>query len=100
MIDDAIRKWLATRKEAALRINPETADVFPTYVQIMDPYRDPDLPEEYGPEGLGCFARSPGGDTWVWFGDLPEAICDVLQKKHRKTLALVFYAPAPPSDAH
>jgi hypothetical protein len=72
-------QWLAVRKEAALQIDPETAEVDWTYAQTLDPYGvDPDLPEEYQQIGRGYFARSPGSDVWVSFYDLPEATCDRL----------------------
>src|SRR5262249_48823397 len=34
----------------------------------------------------GYFARSPGSEVWVWFGDLPDAIEDALWKKHKRKL--------------
>jgi hypothetical protein len=72
-------QWLAVRKEAALHVDPETAEVDWTYGQIPDPYGvDPDLPEECQCVGRNYFARSPGSDVWVWFGDLPEATRDRL----------------------
>jgi hypothetical protein len=33
-------RWLAARKEAALRIDPETAQVFWEHGQVLDPYWD------------------------------------------------------------
>jgi hypothetical protein len=33
------------------------------------------------------FAKAPGSDVWVWFGDLPEATAAALWKKHERTLA-------------
>jgi hypothetical protein len=33
------------------------------------------------------FARAPGGDVWVWFGDLPDNIRDALWEKHKSHLA-------------
>jgi MT-A70 len=75
MTDDmTVEQWLAIRKEAALQIDPETAEVMWKYGHIMDPYGvDPDLPEEYQCVGRAYFARFPGGDVWVSFYDLPEA---------------------------
>jgi hypothetical protein len=38
---------LAIRKEAGLKLDPETAEVEWCYAQTLDPYRvDPDLPEQ------------------------------------------------------
>ena len=53
-----------------------------------DPYGvDPELPEEYWQVGREYFARSPGSDVWVWFGDLPDATRDALWEKHKAKLA-------------
>jgi len=61
------------RREVGRSIDPDTAEVIFTHEQVGDPYgeRD-DIPEEYRQVGRAYFARPPGGDTWVWFGDLPE----------------------------
>jgi hypothetical protein len=71
-------QWLSLRKEAALKINPETAEVeWTLYVQTLDPY---------GLEwqvGRKYFARSPGSDIWVWFGDLPDTTQHALWEKHK-----------------
>jgi hypothetical protein len=86
--EGVVKQWLAIRKEAALQIDPETAEVEWTYAQTLDPYGiDPDLPEEYQCVGREYFARSPRSDVWVWFGDLPDAIRDVLWEKHKSRLA-------------
>jgi hypothetical protein len=54
-------RYLAIRKEAALQIDPETAEFSWGWGQIMDPYGvDPDLPEEYN-----CIGR-------ISFYDLPK----------------------------
>ena len=69
----------ALRKAVGLQIDPETAEVEWTYAQTLDPYGDdPNLPEEYQQVGREYFARSPGSDVWVWFGDLPKATRDAL----------------------
>jgi hypothetical protein len=83
MTDEERKIWRATRKEAGLKIDPETAEVECIYVRILDPYGIyPDPPEEYQQVGREYFARAPGSDVWVSFGDLPEATCDALWKKH------------------
>ena len=88
MTDEERKSWLTIRKEAALEIDPETADVDWDYAQTLDPYGvDPELPEEYQQIGREYFARSPGSDVWVWFGDLPDATREALWKKHRSKLA-------------
>jgi hypothetical protein len=74
-----LEDWLAARKETGLLIDPETAEVLWTYAQTLDPYGvDPELPEELQQIGREYFARSPGSDVWVWFGDLPDATRDAL----------------------
>jgi hypothetical protein len=78
-----IQQWLAIRKEAGLHIDPETAEVYWTYTRILDPYGViPDLPEdpeEYQQIGRTYFARSPGSDVWVWFGDLSDETRNALR---------------------
>ncbi len=83
----AIEQWLQIRREAGLRIDAETAEVIWIYAQTLDPYgvHSP-LPEEYQQVGREYFARSPGENIWVWFGDLPDTTCDQLWEKHRKQL--------------
>jgi hypothetical protein len=88
MTDEERQAWLAIRKEAGLKIDPETAEVEWTYAQTLDPYGVyPELPEECQQVGREYFARSPGSDVWVNFHDLPEATRDALWKKHRPKLA-------------
>ena len=74
-----IEKWLAIRKAEALKIDPDTAEVGWEYGQTLDPYGVcPDLPEEYQQVGREYFARAPGSEVWVHFGDLPketEIVC-------------------------
>ena len=83
-----IQDWLASRKEAGLKINPETAEVCWTYALTLDPYGIyPDLPEEYHQVGRAYFARSPGSDVWVEFGDLPDETHNALWERHKSQLA-------------
>jgi hypothetical protein len=83
-----VEHWLKIWKDAALQIDPKTAEVDWIYAQTLDPYGvDPDLPEEYRQVGRAYFARSPVNDVWVWFGDLPDATRDVLWDKHSSKLA-------------
>ena len=83
-----VEEWLAIRKEAALKIDPATAEVDWVYALTLDPYGvGPDLPEEDRQVGREYFVRSPGSDVWVWFGDLPETTRDALWKKHKSKLA-------------
>jgi hypothetical protein len=82
-----VEQWLAIRREEALRIDPETAEVFWTYAQTFDPYGVERVPEELRQIGREYFARSPGSDVWVWFGDLPNTVAAALWEKHRSQLA-------------
>jgi hypothetical protein len=83
-------QWLAIRKEAGLKIDPETAEVDWNYGQTLDPYGVCDeweLPEEFHCVGREYFARSPGSDIWVEFGDLPEETRERLWARHSRKLA-------------
>jgi hypothetical protein len=76
------------RKAVGFQIDPETAEVDWTYAQTLDPYGDDqNLPEECQQVGREYFARCPGSDLWIWFGDLPDATRDALLKKHKSRLA-------------
>jgi hypothetical protein len=87
--EGTVEQWLQVRKEAALRIDAETAEVFWTYGLTMDPYGVlPDLPEEYRQIGREYFARSPESDIWVSFSDLPNDTCKKLWEMHKHKLAL------------
>jgi len=83
-----IEEFLAIRKEEGLKIDPKTAEVMWIYAQTLDPYGVySDLPEECQQVGREYFARSPGSDIWVNFGDLPETTRDALWGKHKRQLA-------------
>ena len=79
--DMSVDQWLAIRKEAALHINPDIAEVFWCYAKTLDPYGVYDLPEEYSQIGREYFARAPESDVWVAFHDLSEPTRDALWKK-------------------
>ena len=83
-----IEQWLQVRKEAGQQIDPETAEVEWVYAQTLDPYGVyPDLPEECKQVGREYFARSPGSEIWVWFGDLPDETRETLWEMHGSKLA-------------
>jgi hypothetical protein len=68
-----IEKWLAIREAEGLKIDPDTAEVDWEYRQTLDPYGVcPDLLEEFQQVGREYFARAPGSEVWVHFGDLPK----------------------------
>jgi hypothetical protein len=77
-----VQNWLAIRKEAALQIDPETADVMWVYVEVADPYGIDPMPEEWYVDKEN-FYRSPGSDVWISFRDLPEATKKALHQKRR-----------------
>ena len=79
-----VKEWLAIRKQAALKIDPETAEVTWIYAEECDPYGvHPDLPAGWSCVSRAQFARSPGSDVWVDFGDLLAATRDALWERRR-----------------
>ena len=65
----SVEQWLAIRKEAGLKIDPETAEVMWTYAQTLDPYGVyPDLPVEcdcVGREYLPVFPEATFGSAFA-----------------------------------
>ena len=79
---EAVEEWLAIRKRAGLEIDPATAEIMWTHEFTIDPYGVcSDLPEELRQIGRVYFARAPGSDIWVSFGDLPNATREALWKR-------------------
>lgn len=77
-----VKEWLAARRQAGLKLDPKNAEIDYSYGQILDPYRiGPKVPSELYQGGRIYFARSPGSDIWVEFGDLPESTRKALWKK-------------------
>jgi hypothetical protein len=96
MNDQEREQYMAVIKEAALKIDAETAEVDWDWGWQRDPY----CLFEHGDDwedniGRNRWARSPGSEVWVHFGDLPEATRDALRKKH-KSLGAAFSVGAPP----
>ena len=83
----AVDQWLAIRKEEGLKIDPSTAEVVWSYTQVLDPYGVNPPPPEADCVGRAYFARRPGSDVWVEFGDLPEETRDALWERHKSKLA-------------
>ena len=84
----AVDQWLAIRKEEALKIDPSTAEVDWSYALILDPYGVyPATSRGIPCVGRAYFARRPGSDVWVEFGDLPEETRDALWERHKSKLA-------------
>jgi hypothetical protein len=68
-----VENLLAIRREEGLKIEPATAEVSWWYALTLDPYGVyPELSEEEQIVGKVYFARRPGSEVWVEFGDLPE----------------------------
>ena len=83
-----IRQWLQIRKDEAMRIVPETAEVDWSYVLDFDPYGiGLKLSPEESQVGRGYFARNQGSDIWVLFRDLPEETRRRLWDMHSSELA-------------
>ena len=79
--DSETKAWLDKRKREALLIDPATAEVDWSFGQALDPYgMIPDLPEKLQQVGREYFARRPGSDIWVHFGDLPHDVRRKLRK--------------------
>ena len=86
--DPETKAWLDERKREALLIDPATAEVDWSFGQTLDPYgMIPDLPEELQQAGREYFARRPGSDIWVNFGDLPDDVRRKLRKHPNAKLA-------------
>jgi hypothetical protein len=87
MLDEDVERLLASRKEAGLKIDPETAEVCADWGPVGDPYGVYSaVPEQSGQVGRRYFARSPGSDIWVHFWDLPDETREVLER-HKSELA-------------
>jgi hypothetical protein len=71
------------RTMAGKRIDPQTADVWFEYGQILDPYRDggPMTDPECYCVGRVWFAADPHDRVAVWWGDLPKATAKALEEK-------------------
>lgn len=80
----SVDEWRAIHREEGRRINPDTAEVFWTYGQIADPYGFGNLPPGYECLGPLHFARRPGSEIWVEFGDLPQATLDALRERMKR----------------
>jgi hypothetical protein len=83
-----LEEWEAWRRAAGLHIDPKTAEVRWDYRQVVNPYGVwPDIPEECDCIRRAYFARSPGMNVWIEFGDLPDSTRKTLWAKHQDRLA-------------
>jgi hypothetical protein len=88
-VEISVEEWLAIRKEAAKKIDPYTAEVRWNYALVADPYGvHTDLTDEEQCIGRVYFARSPGSDIWVEFGDLTAETLTVLRECGQERRAL------------
>lgn len=67
------------RNEVGLRIDPETARVFFIYAEVIDPYGDSGVPEEWSCIGRTFFAVDPHEGVAVEWSDLPETTREALE---------------------
>ena len=69
--------WVASRKEAGLKIDIETCELGRWYAHDLDPYgvllAKGELPDELQQIGTNRFVRSSESRGWVHEGDLPTA---------------------------
>ena len=80
-----IREWLASRKEAGLKIDIKTCEVGSWHAYDLDPYGlDPDLPEELQQIGRNHFVRSPESRGWISVDDLPPEKIDALYDRFER----------------
>jgi hypothetical protein len=85
--DIDVDEFLAIRKAGGLKIDPRTAEVTWWYAQTLDPYGIFVVPDEYQQVGREYFARAPGSEIWVEFGDLPDETRHALWEAHHRELA-------------
>jgi len=80
LTDQGRKDFLASRKEAGLKIDPATAEVIMTWAGMMDPYGiwGDDIEDNID---RAWFACAPGSDIWVEFHDLPEETRKALEGK-------------------
>jgi hypothetical protein len=85
-LDLDVDEFLAIRKAEGLRIDPRTAEVTWVYAEPFDPYGIYEVPEEHQLVGREYFARAPGSEIWVNFGDLPHETRRALWEAHHPKL--------------
>lgn len=80
------KEFRSIRREAGKHIDPATAEVDWIHALLLDPYGiGADIPEDCQCVGRVYFARAPGSDIWVWFGDLPDATTEALWERGSKS---------------
>jgi hypothetical protein len=77
-------EFYACMKTEGLKINPKTAYVRNGYTHFGDPYDiEGPSPTKYEALRHMHYARAPGRDDWVWFGDLPVETRAALEDRLR-----------------
>jgi hypothetical protein len=88
-----VKEWLASRKEAVLKIDPATALVSRAYVNPANPYGVySEIPNYVKEVTDDYYARAPGSKIWVYRGDLPKRTAYALEEKHELDVRLVSYS--------
>ena len=86
--DRTVDEILTMCREAALKIDPSTAEVVWWMIVPGDPYGLFPIPGDACAE-RGFFARNPGDEIWVSFDDLPKPVAKVLLEKHGSKLFFI-----------
>jgi hypothetical protein len=77
-------EFYARMKTEGLTIDPKTAYVRDGYTHFGDPYGVEGFsPTKYEAVRHMHYARAPGRDDWVWFGDLPLETRAALEERLR-----------------
>ena len=77
--DQAYNNRMDERRAAGILIDPAMAGIEWCWGLTLDPYHDGfEMPPECRQIGRVYFARAPGSDIRVHFGDLPDATRDAI----------------------
>jgi hypothetical protein len=87
-----VKDWLASRKAAALKIDPATALISHAYVYPANPYGVySEIPDHAKEVTDDYYARAPGSKIWVYRGDLAKDTAHALEQKYQLDVRLVSY---------
>src|ERR1700722_16216587 len=83
LVSIRLKSFKALLRAIGQQIDPETAEVEWTYIQLVDPYGvfPQEIVDQHWCVGRGYFARAPGSDLWVEFGDLPDTTVEALWRR-------------------
>jgi hypothetical protein len=96
-----VEQWLAIRKEAALKIDPETAEVDWGYGLTWTPIASAtngNFRKNSIQVGRQRWGGPPGNDLWVHFSDLPAGVEEKLWTKHCSRIAFPAGLEGMPDD--